>query len=135
MLRRSDLNKNSCTPQKMENEIKVSENENLRDISRDNVYFRLKNPKQKSKLLDIIFDEGIPYTSHLSDIYSSSNKIVNYLESQGFYFDIIDSIDIGNLSLKERNEIKERCLSQLREKKDQLIRKLSKKYGIKYARR
>jgi len=60
---------------------------------------------------------------------------VNYLESQGFYFDIIDSIDIGNLSLKERNEIKERCLSQLREKKDQLIRKLSKKYGIKYARR
>ncbi len=94
------------------------------------IYFKLRNAEQESSFINAIFDHRIPHASYYGGLYSTSNEGKEKLESLGIDLEIMKVVNIGDLPLEERNEIKEKCRSYLLSKREKARRELKAEYGL-----
>ena len=97
----------------------------------DKVYFKLKRPDQKQDFIQILFRERIPHSSFYKDFFSTQQKYVDVLLKEGIEIEIVSPpINIGELSLEARNQIKENFRKQLVLNREEAREKLKALAGV-----
>jgi hypothetical protein len=100
----------------------------------EEVYFKLANANKGREFFKALLSHRIPHTSYYGNIFATSIADKSRLEGLGFKFEMATLVNLGNLSLRERNGLKDESRRHCLATRDQAISELIARYGQETSR-